>query len=137
MAELTQGSHRIDPFDRLVAKQRKLVEERDALISEIQGSPVLEGFLKTPYSPLFVILPRVALSSLSIIAYDALTSLSLTLGNTNTLYVMCSKTPMSLLGESVIETPSVGRIREIACLVVPDRDVSLLFTSPRDGTNTT
>ena len=34
-----------DPFGRLVVKQQKLVEERDALISQIQGRPGLEGLL--------------------------------------------------------------------------------------------
>ncbi|KAH9162890.1 CHAT domain-containing protein [Lactarius sanguifluus] len=43
-----QGSDGMDPFGRLVVKQRKLVEERDALISEIRGGPGLEGFLKAP-----------------------------------------------------------------------------------------
>ena len=38
----------MDPFGRLVIKQRKLVEERDALISQIQDQPGLEGFLKVP-----------------------------------------------------------------------------------------
>ncbi|KAI9462889.1 CHAT domain-containing protein [Lactarius psammicola] len=37
-----------DPFSRLVVKQRKLVEERDALISQIQGRPGLERFLGVP-----------------------------------------------------------------------------------------
>ena len=45
---VAQGRDRLDPFGRLVVKQRKLVEERDALISQIQGRPGLEGFLKTP-----------------------------------------------------------------------------------------
>ncbi|KAH9025946.1 CHAT domain-containing protein [Lactarius pseudohatsudake] len=43
-----QGSDGMDPFGRLVVKQRKLVVERDALISQIRGGPGLEGFLKTP-----------------------------------------------------------------------------------------
>ncbi|KAH8992687.1 CHAT domain-containing protein [Lactarius akahatsu] len=37
-----------DPFGRLVVKQQKLVEERDALISQIQGRQGSEGFLKDP-----------------------------------------------------------------------------------------
>ncbi|KAH9171555.1 CHAT domain-containing protein [Lactarius sanguifluus] len=37
-----------DPFGRLLVKQQKLVEERDALISQIQGRSGLEEFLKTP-----------------------------------------------------------------------------------------
>jgi CHAT domain-containing protein len=37
-----------DPFGRLVVKRQKLVEERDALVSQIQGRPGLEGFLKAP-----------------------------------------------------------------------------------------
>jgi CHAT domain-containing protein len=38
----------MDPFGRLVVKRQKLVEERDALVSQIQGQPGLEGFLKAP-----------------------------------------------------------------------------------------
>ncbi|KAN0134203.1 CHAT domain containing protein [Lactarius tabidus] len=37
-----------DPFGRLVIKQKKLVEERDVLISQIQSRPGLEGFLRAP-----------------------------------------------------------------------------------------
>ena len=37
-----------DPFGRLVIKRKKLVEERDALILQIQGQPGLEGFLGAP-----------------------------------------------------------------------------------------
>ena len=37
-----------DPFGRLVVKRKKLVEEREALISQIQGRPGLEGFSKMP-----------------------------------------------------------------------------------------
>ena len=37
-----------DPFGRLVMKRRKLVEERDALVSQIQGRPGSERFLKAP-----------------------------------------------------------------------------------------
>ncbi|KAH9047500.1 CHAT domain-containing protein [Lactarius deliciosus] len=43
-----QGSDGMDPFGRLVVKQRKLVEERGALILQIRGRPGLEGFLKAP-----------------------------------------------------------------------------------------
>ncbi|KAH9025937.1 CHAT domain-containing protein [Lactarius pseudohatsudake] len=43
-----QGSDGMDPFGRLVVKQRKLVEERGALISQIRDRPGLEGFLKAP-----------------------------------------------------------------------------------------
>ncbi|KAH8992700.1 CHAT domain-containing protein [Lactarius akahatsu] len=45
---VAQNGDGMDPFGRLVVKQRKLVEERDALISQIRGRPGLEGFLKTP-----------------------------------------------------------------------------------------
>ncbi|KAH8992696.1 CHAT domain-containing protein [Lactarius akahatsu] len=38
----------MDPFGQLVVKQRKLVEERDTLISQIRGRPGFENFLKTP-----------------------------------------------------------------------------------------
>ena len=37
-----------DPFGRLLTKRKKLVEERDALISQIQSRPGLEGFLGAP-----------------------------------------------------------------------------------------
>jgi CHAT domain-containing protein len=45
---VVQGRDGMDPFGRLVVKRRKLVEERDALISQIQGRPGLEGILSTP-----------------------------------------------------------------------------------------
>ena len=37
-----------DPFGRLLIKRRKLMEERDALVSQIQGLPGFEGFLTAP-----------------------------------------------------------------------------------------
>jgi hypothetical protein len=43
-----QGRDGMDPFGRLVIKRKKLVEERDALISQIQSRPGLEGFLGAP-----------------------------------------------------------------------------------------
>ena len=50
--EIEDGAHEskdgMDPFGRLVIKRKKLVEERDALISQIQSRPGLEGFLGTP-----------------------------------------------------------------------------------------
>ncbi len=46
--DVAQGRDWSDPFGRLVIKRQKLVDERDALISQIQGRPGLEGFLKTP-----------------------------------------------------------------------------------------
>ena len=45
---LAQGSSGTDPFGQLVVKQRKLVEARDALISQIQCRPGLAGFLRAP-----------------------------------------------------------------------------------------
>ena len=45
---VAQGRYFTDPFGQLVLKQRKLVEEREALISQIQGRPGLSGFLKAP-----------------------------------------------------------------------------------------
>ena len=42
------GEDGTDPFGRLVIKRKKLVEERDALISQIQSRPGLEGFLRAP-----------------------------------------------------------------------------------------
>ena len=46
--EDSQGKDGTDPFGRLVIKRKKLVEERDALISQIQSRPGLEGFLRAP-----------------------------------------------------------------------------------------
>ena len=43
-----QGGDGMDPFGRLVIKQRKLVGERNGIISQIQNQPGLEGFLKVP-----------------------------------------------------------------------------------------
>ena len=37
-----------DPFGRLVIKQKKLLDERDAIISQIQSQPGSEGFLRPP-----------------------------------------------------------------------------------------
>ena len=45
---LESDSDCTDPFGRLVVNQRKLMEERDALVSQIQGRPGMEGFLRTP-----------------------------------------------------------------------------------------
>ena len=45
---VAQGSGGTDPFGQLVVKRQKLVEERDALISQIQSRPGSKGFLKTP-----------------------------------------------------------------------------------------
>ena len=45
---VAQGRDGTDPFGRLLMKQQKLVEERDALISQIQNLPGLEGFLRAP-----------------------------------------------------------------------------------------
>ena len=50
--DIEDGAHEskdgMDPFGRLVIKRNKLVEERDALISQIQSRPGLEGFLGAP-----------------------------------------------------------------------------------------
>ena len=46
--EMEDGGDWTDPFGRLVVQRQKLVEEREALISQIQCRPGLEGFLKTP-----------------------------------------------------------------------------------------
>jgi tetratricopeptide (TPR) repeat protein len=43
-----QSKDGTDAFGRLVIKQKKLVEERDALISQIRSRPGLEGFLRAP-----------------------------------------------------------------------------------------
>ncbi|KAI9444039.1 CHAT domain-containing protein [Lactarius indigo] len=45
---VAQGGDWTDPFGRLLVKQRKLMGERDALVSEIQGQPGREGFMKAP-----------------------------------------------------------------------------------------
>jgi hypothetical protein len=45
---ISPGVELTDPFGLFVLKQRKLVEERDALISHIQCLPGLEGFLEAP-----------------------------------------------------------------------------------------
>jgi hypothetical protein len=45
---VNQSKEGMDPFGRLVLKQKKLVEERDALISQIRSRPGLEGFLRAP-----------------------------------------------------------------------------------------
>jgi tetratricopeptide (TPR) repeat protein len=37
-----------DPFGQLVIKRKKLVEERDVLISQTQSQPGMEGFMKAP-----------------------------------------------------------------------------------------
>ena len=43
-----QSKDGTDPFGQLVIKRKKLVEERDALIAQIQSRPGLEGFLGAP-----------------------------------------------------------------------------------------
>jgi CHAT domain-containing protein len=43
-----KGGDWMDPFGRLVIKRKKLMEERDALISQIQSQPGLEGLLTGP-----------------------------------------------------------------------------------------
>ncbi|KAH8992738.1 CHAT domain-containing protein [Lactarius akahatsu] len=48
MASLEVEIGRTNPFGRLVVKQRKLVKERGALISQIQSRPGSEGFLRAP-----------------------------------------------------------------------------------------
>jgi CHAT domain-containing protein/tetratricopeptide (TPR) repeat protein len=44
----SQGGDGMDAFGRLFVRQRKLLEERDTLISQIQGRPGFEGFSMTP-----------------------------------------------------------------------------------------
>ena len=43
-----QSEDGTDPFGRLVIKRKKLVDERDALILQIQSEPGFEGFLGAP-----------------------------------------------------------------------------------------
>ncbi|KAH9160816.1 CHAT domain-containing protein [Lactarius sanguifluus] len=45
---VAEGHNGMDPFGRLVVKQRKLVVERDVLIPQIRGRPGLETFMMTP-----------------------------------------------------------------------------------------
>ena len=45
---VTQGGDGTDPFGRLVVRRQKLVEERGALISQMQGRPGLQGILSAP-----------------------------------------------------------------------------------------
>ena len=45
---VAEGRDGTDPFGRLVVKRRKLLEERDALISQIRCRPGLEGSLTAP-----------------------------------------------------------------------------------------
>ncbi|KAH9047130.1 CHAT domain-containing protein [Lactarius hengduanensis] len=45
---VARGRDWTDPFGRLVVKQRQLVKERCAVISQIQSRPGSEGFLKAP-----------------------------------------------------------------------------------------
>ncbi|KAI0289450.1 hypothetical protein BC826DRAFT_1031894 [Russula brevipes] len=42
------GDEVMDPFGRLVMKQRNLLDERDGLVAQIQTLPGFEGFLMTP-----------------------------------------------------------------------------------------
>jgi len=42
------GSEEIDPFGRIVAKQRKLLDKRASLMSQIQSLPGFENFLMAP-----------------------------------------------------------------------------------------
>jgi hypothetical protein len=44
----SQSKDGTDAFGRLVIKQKKLVEERNTLISQIRSQPGLEGFLQAP-----------------------------------------------------------------------------------------
>jgi hypothetical protein len=44
------GPEGMDPFGRRVVKQRKLLDERDKLISQIRASPDLNNFLMVPSS---------------------------------------------------------------------------------------
>ena len=47
-AGVTQGGDGLDSFGRLVVKRQKLVEVRDALISQIQGRPGLKDIMSGP-----------------------------------------------------------------------------------------
>ncbi|KAI0296887.1 CHAT domain-containing protein [Russula brevipes] len=44
----TDDSKEMDPFGRLVVKQRKLLDERNSLIAQIQALPGFESFLTAP-----------------------------------------------------------------------------------------
>jgi hypothetical protein len=43
------GPVRMDPFGHLVVQQRKLLDDRNKLISQIQALPGFETFMKSPY----------------------------------------------------------------------------------------
>jgi CHAT domain-containing protein len=45
---VSHGNNWTDPFGQLIIKRQKLLEERDALISQIRSRPGLQGFLTTP-----------------------------------------------------------------------------------------
>ena len=45
---VVQGSDGTEPFDRVVVKQRNLVEERNEIISDIRNRPAFQGFLTAP-----------------------------------------------------------------------------------------
>jgi len=79
----------MDPFGRLVVKQRALVAERDKLISQIQSLPGFETFLTTPsfdtlrsaaeHGPVIIINHTKWRSDILILLHDAPPSLILPL----------------------------------------------------------
>jgi hypothetical protein len=68
------GSERMDPFGHLVLQQRKLLDDRNKLISQIQTLPGFETFLKSPSSTISILLLCVDRSSSSSIADGVRTS---------------------------------------------------------------
>ncbi|KAF8268564.1 CHAT domain-containing protein [Lactarius quietus] len=57
---VAQGKDWMDPFGQHIVKRQKLVEERDALISQIQGQPRLEGLAEFLLAPSFTTLRSAA-----------------------------------------------------------------------------
>ena len=43
-----EGSEGLDPFGRLLVKQRKLLEERNSLVSQVRSLPDFKSFLMSP-----------------------------------------------------------------------------------------
>ncbi|KAH9019565.1 CHAT domain-containing protein [Lactarius deliciosus] len=137
-----------DPFGRLVVKQQKLVEERDALISQIQGRSGLEEFLKTPS---FTTLRSAALCGPIILINHCrwrsdilvltLNSMPRAISTASDFYECANK-----LRDELVEARKHGlysdkyqaalcSVLKVSGLVVPD--LRLLFpSSPRDGPNT-
>ena len=81
----TEDGERADPFGRLLLEQRKLLEERDDIISQIRSLPGLQNFLMTPsfdalrsaasYGPVIIINHSKWRSDILILLHDSPPSL--------------------------------------------------------------